>query len=324
MDDKEVIDKAFGPLFVSTVVVPQPLPLLAHYTSIKIMESIFQTGQIWFSNPLFMNDLQEVRFGLQEGQRLFLNHDLLISAVGTDERLGKVASHFQGYFGNFDMNEVFDIYLFCLSEHEASNMDGLLSMWRGYGHHGDGVALVFDPNKVTEVPTSPLIFQKVQYASDQDRLSQLTKIFSNWAQLTAAADLPDEKLWIAAYTAFYAVKQFSLTTKHVGFSEEAEWRVIYSPDRDPAGLLKQCLAYHIGERGVEPKLKFQVGHLPGVTHDDLALDRLLERIILGPSLSSPLARRSVQRMLDNIGRPEFKSRLFASGIPLRPNRGSAF
>jgi hypothetical protein len=39
-------------------------PLLAHYTSISTLESILRNEEIWLSNPLFMNDMKEVRFGL--------------------------------------------------------------------------------------------------------------------------------------------------------------------------------------------------------------------------------------------------------------------
>ena len=46
-------------------------PLLAHYTSIKVMESILSTSEIWFSNPLFMNDHQEMRSGLEAGMSFF-------------------------------------------------------------------------------------------------------------------------------------------------------------------------------------------------------------------------------------------------------------
>jgi hypothetical protein len=147
MNDPELIEKAFGSLFPAQAPAAPP-PLLAHYTSVKVLESILQTGQVWFSNPLFMNDLQEVRFGLGEGRRLFFNIDLLKRAVQTDQRVGIVGNAFTSFFGSFDADEVFDTYVFCLSEHEQSNTDGLLSMWRGYGHHGDGVALVFDPKAV--------------------------------------------------------------------------------------------------------------------------------------------------------------------------------
>src|SRR5713226_9148195 len=61
-------------------------PLLAPYTSIRVLENILLTDEIWFSNPLFMNDLQEMRFGLGQGSRLFSNAQLLKKAAGPDAR----------------------------------------------------------------------------------------------------------------------------------------------------------------------------------------------------------------------------------------------
>jgi hypothetical protein len=70
MNDQELFKKNFNQLFAPTMQAAVSPPLLAHYTSIRVMEAIFQTNKIWLSNRLFMNDLQEVRFGLREGQRL--------------------------------------------------------------------------------------------------------------------------------------------------------------------------------------------------------------------------------------------------------------
>ncbi len=47
-------------------------PLLAHYTTVQTLERILTTNEVWFSNPLFMNDLEEVRFGLLEGNSLVI------------------------------------------------------------------------------------------------------------------------------------------------------------------------------------------------------------------------------------------------------------
>jgi hypothetical protein len=174
------------------------------------------------------------------------------------------------------------------------------------------------------VPTSPLGIWRVSYATDLDRVAQLGKILRQWAEISKQANLPDDKLHLVAYMAFSAIKTYALTTKHTGFSEEAEWRVIYHPERDRAGLLRKFLNYHIGERGVEPKLKYPIGYIANVSAPDLTMNKILERIILGPSLSSPLAKRSVERMLENIGMPELRRKLHASGIPLRPSSGGSF
>jgi DUF2971 family protein len=324
--DQDVIG-LFNPIFAQFAHVDRLTgnpPLLAHYTSIRVVENILSTDEIWFSNPLFMNDLQEMRFGLNLGSRLFSNAQLLKRAAGTDARAAILQQTFWQYFQNFDDQDAFDTYVFCLSEHDRSNTDGVLSMWRGYGQHGDGAALVFDTAKLTMVSDSPLLIAKVSYGSDEDRSSQLQELLNQWAQISEEAALPDDKLYLSASCAFSAIKAFALTTKHQGFSEEAEWRVTYYPERDRAGALKEFLGYHIGDRGVEPKLKYPIGYIANVSAPDLALDRLLHKIILGPSLSSPLAKRSVQRMLEKIKKENFVERLHTSGIPLRPGAATTF
>lgn len=75
--------------------------------------------------------------------------------------------------------------------------------------------------------------------------------------------------------------------------------------------------YLIGNRGVEPKLVFKVE--PFYPDETWTFFDILERIILGPSLSSWLARRSVERMLEAVGKPEFRKKVSASLIPLRPS-----
>ena len=65
---------------------PAKKPLLAHYTSIHALEKILQTDEVWFSNPLFMNDLEEVRFGIFQGVPLVLNNSDIALACGTKVR----------------------------------------------------------------------------------------------------------------------------------------------------------------------------------------------------------------------------------------------
>jgi hypothetical protein len=292
-------------------------PLLAHYTSIQTLEKILKYEELWFSNPLFMNDLQEMRFGLNEGARLFSRPELLEEAAETVERAIKLDQHFQYYFTKFDSEAAFDTYVFCVSEHAKEDTDGLLSMWRGYGSHGNGAALIFNPGNVALIPNSILTLATVSYASTEKRLEELNALLQQWAGITKALSLSDEMLHHASYAALSIIKTYALTTKHSGFSEEKEWRIIYLAEQDPNGLLKPYLSHQIGPRGVEPKLKFKIEPIPGVTGDVFNLDLLLHQIILGPSLSSPLAFQGIARMLEGFGKGRFKTRLRASSIPLR-------
>ena len=88
-------------------------------------------------------------------------------------------------------------------------------------------------------------------------------------------------------------------------------------DRDKDKALDRMFSYWIGPRGVEPKLRFKIEHIPGLIEDDLSLSKIVDRIILGPSLSSPLARAAILKMLDTLGRTDLKDRIKSSTIPFR-------
>jgi hypothetical protein len=95
--------------------------------------------EVWFSNPLFMNDIEEVRFGLNTGANLFMTSTEIESACGTKERFDRLKTTFNHYYEVFANDHVINTYVFCLSEHAKDDLDGLLSMWRGYGGNGNGV-----------------------------------------------------------------------------------------------------------------------------------------------------------------------------------------
>jgi hypothetical protein len=304
-----LLDKHFLPLyddFRKKDSYPDKRPLLAHYTSISTLERIVATDEIWFSNPLFMDDLEELRFGITEGSQQVLNSDAVKKACGTAQRAKILFDAFNHYLSTFSNEHALDVYILCWSEHERENTDGLLSMWRGYGGNGKGVAL-----------TSPLILAQVKYGSTQDRSNSVSRIVERFAALLENASLRDDRLHIAAWLIFQRIKLFAIYTKHRGFSEEREWRIAYFQERDQSKVLNQMLGYAIGNRGVEPKLKFKVAPLAGVTAPDLSLEKITHQVILGPSISTRLAQGAVLRMLEKNGKNGLKDRVIASSIPFR-------
>jgi hypothetical protein len=140
---------------------------------------------------------------------------------------------------------------------------------------------------------------------------------TQFAEILEKSSIPDDKLYLGAYWFFERLKLFAVFTKHRGFKEENEWRVVYMRDRDRDKVFDRRFSYWIGPRGVEPKLKVKIERTPDPTDDDLSLSKIVERIILGPSLSSPLARASIHKMLDTLGRSDLKDRIKSSTIPFR-------
>ncbi len=292
-------------------------PFLAHYTSLDVLEKILTTDEVWFSNPLFMNDLEEVRFGILHGMGAIKESKIIRTAFHTGARHKTFAEALDHFIAYFEREHLLDTYVFCLSEHAPEDKDGLLSMWRGYGGNGKGAALVIDTSKLNAVEGSPLIIAQVHYGSLDERYAWFDKIASTFAKVLTDNHIPDDKIYLASQSILERIKLFALFSKHHGFREEKEWRVVYMSERDTDGKLKSMQHYLNGPRGVEPKLRYKVAAIEGVTSPDFSFDKILAAILLGPSTSSPLAVRSVERMLDVIGKPELKDRLIASSIPLR-------
>src|SRR5262249_50682659 len=141
---------------------------------------------------------------------------------------------------------------------------------------------------------------KVIYGTPAERIALLQARLAEWANITRSANLADDRLYLAAYAAFLFIKSFALVTKHKGFQEEQEWRIIYLPEIDPDKRLVNQFGYFIGPRGAEPKLKFKIAPVPAVQGGaavSLSLARLVEFIVLGPSLSSPIAKSGFSRVL---------------------------
>ena len=322
MQDNE-IHSLFSHLYISlhNMVERKERPLLAHYTSLRVLEKIIAANELWFSNPLFMNDLQEMRFGLLEGRKAFdefTSSHRFTEICKSKERAALIYKWFHHYFNEFDVNHALDVYVFCLSDHAQENTDGLLSMWRGYGDNGVGAALVFRTDFITLNNDSPLLIAKVSYASEDERIASMRDVFSNCIAVLGQHDISDEQLHLVSYNMFTLMKARSLLSKHNGFSEEQEWRIIYLPDQDRNGLFKGQFSYAIGKNGIEPKLRFKIQPLGTEPKSAWTFQSILDRIILGPSISSPLALNSARRMFDTLGRPELKEKLRPSSIPLRP------
>jgi len=319
MDDQEIIQQ-FQQLWADLRPedsFPVKKPLLAHYTTIQTLEKILSSNEVWFSNPLFMNDNEEVRFGVLQANEIVLTSHRLVDACRTQERAMRFKNEFTHLFNQFANEHVFNTYVFCLSNHERDDNDGRLSMWRGYGANGNGAAIVFDTARLNVNEKTALIIAKVSYDSREARIDWLRKMMSNFEVLLARANIPDEKLHVAAYALFERIKLFALFTKHRGFIEEDEWRIVYFPDRDQGKKLEPMFHYSIGPRGIEPKLRFKLAPIEGLTADDLSLAKLTDRIILGPSVASPMARVAVLRMLDIHNQAALKPKLHASTIPFR-------
>ncbi len=309
MTESEIYKKLFSDLKTEND-FPNVKPYLAHYTTLANLEKILANDEIWFSNPLFMNDKEELRFGLNESLWAFRESEHIKKLNQSDNLL----TYFESLYNDFDENDVLDTYIFCLSHHEnVEDCDGLLSMWRGYGENGSGAALVLDTSKFEVVHDNGLIIAKVFYASREERIKWINNKLVEFAKLIEENNIEEvEDLWRAVYFLFERFKLFALFTKHKGFEEEKEWRVVYEKKRDAQKLFESMFSYAMTKNGIEPKFKFNVNY-----KDSLALENYVNKIILGPSFASNLSLASVKRMLKSLNKSKLAGKVFPSTIPFR-------
>lgn len=319
MDEIEIL-KLFDPLFRDAndmAEIQQDKPLFAHYTSLEVLEKILQNKEIWFSNPLFMNDLEEVRFGVVHGVDTVVESKEIENSMLSDDRYDLFLKHLFECQNQFQDIDALDVYVFCVTQHDPEKDDGLLSMWRGYGGNGRGAAIVFDSQKIPFNDDSPLILGKVHYASREGRINYIRGLAARFANLMGKAYIPDSKIAIAANVLFQRIVLFALFSKHIGFLEEHEWRVVYLSTRDRDNNLEPMKGYLNGPRGIEPKLKLKIGPGVGFIPTDVTLVDMIHSIILGPNSSSKLALGSMDRMLELLELEDLRNRVRASEIPLR-------
>jgi hypothetical protein len=289
-----------------------PPGLVAHYTGIDALEGILKNGELWFSNPLYTNDTEELIAAMQLGLNAFHSHAGIKTACSADD-YKTLTSEFDRLWRAFDEGAI-DVYVFCTSEHDAESDDGLLSMWRGYGHHGAGVAVVFDPRQIPLVPGSPVLVGKVDYRTPGERNSWIDAMLDRTAAVLRtqgrAGSMHD-----AARAVFERLKHFALFTKHRGFMEEREWRAVYLRERDVQNKLVHLIDYHKTPEGPHPKFKYRPTSL-GDGLEPVALEKLVVKIIAGPMLAEPRAFHGLRRMIE-ITSPALAHRLVTSSTPYR-------
>lgn len=203
----------------------------AHYTSADAAMHIINSKIIRLRNFHVMNDYSEVSYG-----------NALVDYVWNDTDVGSDLKKFLDDSFPEISGEIFTKYLemagarnsstfmTALTEHDTSHHEGRygrLSMWRAYG--GDtNVALIFKSGMILEDnSTEHLNISPVLYADKDMFLSKFADVVS--VVLNSGALIKTAPRTEACRLFATALHYAAVSTKHPGFSEEREWRVLYCP-----------------------------------------------------------------------------------------------
>ena len=292
------------------------------------MISILDKKAIWMRDANCMNDYSELQHGFEciayayNGER-GEGFRTVIDSIYPDLSL-----EIERMFNLWQPHLKQDTYIFCLSEHgikESTKIQnvqdlpdpedrlGRLSMWRAYGK-GNGVALVLN-NKVFIEPTDaiPIYTSPVEYL-EKEEFSDKFHAFSERIQLNIdfIRNVPrDEFLnWLLWKFIFAAV-----CTKHPGFWEEREWRIVYCPSLQSSDrIVKEIKAL-----GGVPQCihKVELQDYPDEGFTGVEPNKLIDRIIVGPTEYPTAARRAFEEALRKAGVEDAAKRIKISEIPVR-------
>ena len=307
-----------GTFFGATVdrqnAVKENNTLFAHYTSAEVAMSIIQNRSVWMRNAITMNDFSEISYGRTAVFNAWespggLKLRAALEAVH-EGSVKEIATLFTSWQGDLETKT----YLTSLSEHDADEDNlGRLSMWRAYGGR-NGVALILNRTPLEaetnelKAYTTPVFYGDQQSVEAQfDRMA--TAVLRNTGMIKMLP-MPD-----LLNTMFVALRFMVLGTKHPAFSEEREWRVIYSPNLELSPVIE---AFVHPVRGVPQIIqKLPLRNDPANGLHGAAIPDLLHRVIIGPTEDPVAMRDAFLVLLEEAEVPNPEERIWMSGIPLR-------
>lgn len=173
-----------------------------------------------------------------------------------------------------------DKFMCCFSEEKD-----LLSQWRGYANNGKGIAIGFNTESMGVTRSEPLTsivtehsiaLSQIEYDIDKQKKT----IESLLSQLLNGPDNPD--IFLST-----KLSQYSTIYKNNAFSEEKEWRLMYTPililNEQGESMLKnwisQCL-FRTTNQGISP---YFIWKFPEKSTN------LIEEVVLGPQYLGDIA-----------------------------------
>jgi hypothetical protein len=186
-------------------------------------------------------------------------------------------------------------------------------MWRAYGASAR-VAVVLNGGPLLRPSNALSAFASpVAYYGDPDVDSQFSQILDRAANDQEFLKARGEEKVRNAF--FSAMRYAVLCTKHPGFFEEREWRVIYSPIFLRSDRIVQAVETIDGSPQVVCKLPLK--NIPEEGLTGLELPEFVERVIIGPSKFPAGIFDALLSVLGEAGVENPTGKIVVSDIPLR-------
>lgn len=285
-----------------------------YYTTADTATSILRNRKVWMRSTTAMNDYMEVEHGFECLNAAYKAEPGTAFNRALDTCFPGLATEVRDFFNAWLPGIRQDTYMLCVSEHlPEEDQHGRLSMWRAYGGQA-GVALVlnggvmFRESDALGAYSSPVAYLTPDaFAANFARIAET---IAAEAKYIRTLDRDTVKT-----CAFNMLRFAVLCTKHPGFHEELEWRIVASLAMHPSQFLTSSVEV---VRGIpQTVLKIDLKNYPDQGLTGLALPELLNRIIIGPCEFPLVVLKALRQLLVAAEVPEPDARTFISDIPLR-------
>ncbi len=286
-------------------------PLLWHYTGMKGLYGIFNSGEMWFSDAAFLNDTSEMSHAVD----LFESEvaERLKAAGLTPEAKEFLERAVQGIKGDLEDRQLFGFtnpaFVSCFCRKGDS-----LHLWRAYTGNARGYSVGFFPDfirgrlkplRVTSYQYDRVyipVLRRVIYDPDEQKgllkklIDAFVKAIDDFVSGGGSIRVP-HLFSRGLYRVFY---EYLCCFKHYKFSEEHEWRFIYLPD------FSRQISEDEQRKMPETKINFResnnylIPYLVANIETDPKDGRKrlpFEDIYVGPGLDIELGRRSINAYL---------------------------
>ena len=287
-----------------------------HYTTAEAAAKIITTKRLWMRNTTCMTDYREVRHGFDILSKFFLNKDKRSKFdEAFDACAPGIAQEAINSFNHWWQNLQLGTFITSISEHdERENVNGRLSMWRGFGGNAARVAMVLRVPSQTDAGNAlSLMFSPVTYFTEPEAHELLWEVIENVKRESAFLKTIERSMLVANV---FAVLILGVTcSKHEGFREEREWRAIYIPSMRSSPFMESSTEVIAGVPQIIHKLPLDEKLSPYLK--DLELMNCFDRLIIGPS-QFPLAMyEAFVAALKQSGIADAEQRVVVSNIPIR-------
>lgn len=318
MNDKEIEDELLRIFFFYDEEEEAQLEArgsrLVHYTTADTAFKILSSRSIWMRNAVTMNDYSEIQYGEHCVRRALSSDAGKEFRTLLTELQPSMSDDLYDLFAWLTPDLLNNTFLTSFSEHRDDEDEfGRLSMWRAYGGTS-GVALVFTLESFRTTSEALNVYaSKVAYwTADQwaDHLAEVVKRMEQTRDWLAA--LPYSTL-LNVVTNFFRFAVVS--TKHRGFEEEQEWRLIHCPNYESSPHVKSELQT---VRGIPQKIHvLKIEDIPEIGLVGVDLRHSLHSVVIGPTRDAQTMGDAFVQLLTDLDVSNPRQKVRTSGIPLR-------